>query len=46
VILGRVKALLHLYRLLKIWLAPHLFAASLMFALLLVHIIQVWYAAP
>lgn len=39
--LRRVDALIYLNRLLKIWLPPHIIAASLMLALLVVHMIQV-----
>ena len=41
VTLRRVDALIFLHRLVKIWLAPHVLATSLMLALMLVHIIQV-----
>ncbi|HKR59469.1 MAG TPA: hypothetical protein VJS64_07015, partial [Pyrinomonadaceae bacterium] len=41
VTLRRVDALIFLHRLLKIWIAPHVLATSLMLALMLVHIIQV-----
>jgi hypothetical protein len=39
--LRRVDALIYLHQLLKLWLAPHVVAASLMLALMLVHITQV-----
>jgi hypothetical protein len=39
--LSRVQALIHLHRLLKSWLAPHIVSTSLMLILMLVHIIQV-----
>ena len=39
--LRRVDALIYLHQLLKLWLAPHVVAASIMLALLCVHIIQV-----
>ncbi len=41
VTLRRVDALIFLHRLLKLWLAPHVLATSLMLALMLVHVIQV-----
>jgi Fe-S-cluster-containing dehydrogenase component/CRP-like cAMP-binding protein len=41
VTLRRVDALIFLHRLLKLWIAPHVLATSLMLALMLVHIIQV-----
>lgn len=41
VTLRRVEALIFLHRLVKIWIAPHVLATSLMLALMLVHIIQV-----
>ncbi|MGQ0761323.1 MAG: cyclic nucleotide-binding domain-containing protein [Acidobacteriota bacterium] len=41
VTLRRVDALIYLHQLLKLWLAPHVVAASLMLALMCVHIIQV-----
>ncbi|MGI9066180.1 MAG: cyclic nucleotide-binding domain-containing protein [Pyrinomonadaceae bacterium] len=39
--LRRVDSLIYLHQLLKLWLAPHVVSASLMLALLVVHIIQV-----
>jgi Fe-S-cluster-containing dehydrogenase component/CRP-like cAMP-binding protein len=39
--LRRVESLIHLHRLLKVWLAPHVISTSLMLALLVVHIVQV-----
>lgn len=39
--LRRVDSLIHLHQLLKLWLAPHVVSASIMLALLVVHIIQV-----
>ena len=41
VTLRRVDSLIYLHQLLKLWLAPHVVATSLMLALMLVHIIQV-----
>jgi hypothetical protein len=41
VTLRRVDALILLHRLLKLWIAPHVLATSLMLALMLVHVIQV-----
>jgi hypothetical protein len=41
VTLRRVDSLIFLHRLLKLWIAPHVLATSLMLALMLVHIIQV-----
>jgi hypothetical protein len=43
VTLRRVDALIHLHKLLKIWIAPHVLSTSLMLALMIVHIIQVVY---
>jgi Fe-S-cluster-containing dehydrogenase component/CRP-like cAMP-binding protein len=43
--LRRVDALIHLHRLLKVWLPPHVASTSLMLALMVVHIIQVVYYA-
>jgi Fe-S-cluster-containing dehydrogenase component/CRP-like cAMP-binding protein len=40
-VLRRVEALIYLHRLLKIWIAPHVIATSVMLALLVVHIVQV-----
>lgn len=37
----RVDALIYLHKSLKLWVAPHVLTTSLMFALMLVHIIQV-----
>jgi hypothetical protein len=39
--LRRVDSLIYLHQLLKLWLAPHVVSASIMLALLSVHIIQV-----
>ena len=39
--LRRVDSLIYLHQLLKLWLAPHVVAASIMLALMFVHIIQV-----
>jgi len=39
--LRRVEALIYLHRLLKIWIAPHVIATSVMLALMIVHIVQV-----
>ena len=39
--LRRVDALIYLHRLLKIWIAPHVIATSVMLALMVVHIVQV-----
>ncbi|HEX8421905.1 MAG TPA: 4Fe-4S dicluster domain-containing protein, partial [Pyrinomonadaceae bacterium] len=41
VTLRRVDSLIYLHQLLKLWLAPHVVATSLMLVLMLVHIIQV-----
>ncbi|NOT58602.1 MAG: cyclic nucleotide-binding domain-containing protein [Acidobacteria bacterium] len=41
----RVDALIYLHQTLKLWVAPHVLATSLMLALMLVHIIQVIYFA-
>ncbi len=41
VTLRRVDSLIYLHQLLKLWLAPHVVATSLMLALMLIHIIQV-----
>jgi len=41
VTLRRVDSLIYLHQLLKLWLAPHVVAASIMLALMLVHITQV-----
>ena len=40
-VLRRVEALIYLHRLLKVWVAPHVIATSVMLALLLIHIVQV-----
>ncbi|MGH9942875.1 MAG: 4Fe-4S dicluster domain-containing protein, partial [Pyrinomonadaceae bacterium] len=45
VLLRRVDSLIYLHQLLKLWLAPHVVATSLMLMLMLVHIIQVVYFA-
>jgi len=39
--LRRLDALIFLHRLMKVWIPPHIIAASLMLALLLIHIAQV-----
>jgi len=39
--LRRVDSLIYLHQLLKLWLAPHVVSASIMLALMLVHIAQV-----
>ncbi|PYS67010.1 MAG: hypothetical protein DMF73_20310, partial [Acidobacteria bacterium] len=39
--LRRVEALIHLHRLLKVWVAPHVISTSVMLALMVVHIVQV-----
>ncbi len=41
----RLDALIHLHKLLKVWIAPHVVSTSLMLALLIVHVIQVFYFA-
>ncbi|MGI9106328.1 MAG: cyclic nucleotide-binding domain-containing protein [Pyrinomonadaceae bacterium] len=41
VTLRRVDSLIYLHQLLKLWLAPHVVATSLMLVLMVVHIIQV-----
>jgi Fe-S-cluster-containing dehydrogenase component/CRP-like cAMP-binding protein len=43
--LRRVDSLIYLHQLLKLWLAPHVVATSLMLALMLVHIVQVVFFA-
>jgi Fe-S-cluster-containing dehydrogenase component/CRP-like cAMP-binding protein len=43
--LRRVEALIYCHQLLKMWLAPHVVSTSLMLALMLVHMIQVFYFA-
>jgi Fe-S-cluster-containing dehydrogenase component/CRP-like cAMP-binding protein len=45
VTLRRVDALIYLHQLLKLWLAPHVVATSLMLALMLVHVFQVVFFA-
>ncbi|HEX5708167.1 MAG TPA: cyclic nucleotide-binding domain-containing protein [Pyrinomonadaceae bacterium] len=45
VTLRRVESLVYLHQLLKLWLAPHVVATSLMLALMIVHIIQVVFFA-
>jgi Fe-S-cluster-containing dehydrogenase component/CRP-like cAMP-binding protein len=40
-VLRRVEALIYLHRLLKVWVAPHVIATSVMLALMVVHIAQV-----
>jgi hypothetical protein len=40
-VLRRVEALIYLHRMLKIWVAPHVIATSVMLALMIVHIVQV-----
>lgn len=40
--LRRLDSLIYLHQLLKLWLAPHVVSASIMLALLCVHIIQVF----
>jgi Fe-S-cluster-containing dehydrogenase component/CRP-like cAMP-binding protein len=40
-VLRRVEALIYLHRLLKVWVAPHVIATSVMLALMLIHIVQV-----
>ncbi len=39
--LRRVEALIYLHRMLKVWIAPHVIATSVMLALMVVHIVQV-----
>jgi hypothetical protein len=39
--LRRVESLIYLHQLLKLWLAPHVVSASIMLALMSVHIVQV-----
>lgn len=41
VTLRRVDSLIYLHQLLKLWLAPHVVATSLMLMLMFVHVIQV-----
>ncbi|MCA1615281.1 MAG: cyclic nucleotide-binding domain-containing protein [Acidobacteria bacterium] len=45
VLLRRADSLIYLHQLLKLWLAPHVVASSLMLVLMLVHVIQVVYFA-
>ncbi|MGB8508806.1 MAG: cyclic nucleotide-binding domain-containing protein [Pyrinomonadaceae bacterium] len=45
VTLRRVDSLIYLHQLLKLWLAPHVVATSLMLALMLAHILQVLFFA-
>jgi Fe-S-cluster-containing dehydrogenase component len=45
VMLRRVDALIYLHQLLKLWLAPHVVATSLMLVLMFVHIVQVTFFA-
>jgi hypothetical protein len=45
VTLRRVDSLIYLHQLLKLWLAPHVVATSLMLALMLVHVVQVVFFA-
>jgi Fe-S-cluster-containing dehydrogenase component len=45
VTLRRVDSLIYLHQLLKLWLAPHVVATSLMLALMLAHIVQVVFFA-
>jgi hypothetical protein len=40
VMLRRVDSLIYLHQLLKLWLAPHVVATSLMLALMFVHVVQ------
>jgi Fe-S-cluster-containing dehydrogenase component/CRP-like cAMP-binding protein len=46
VTLRRVDALIYLHQLLKLWLAPHVVATSLMLALMVAHVLQVVFFAP
>lgn len=39
--LSRVDALVFVHRLLRVWIAPHVIATSLMLALMIVHVVQV-----
>jgi hypothetical protein len=43
--LRRVDSLIYLHQLLKLWLAPHVVATSLMLALMFVHVVQVVFFA-
>jgi Fe-S-cluster-containing dehydrogenase component/CRP-like cAMP-binding protein len=45
VTLRRVDALIHLHKILKLWIAPHVISTSVMLALMVVHVIQVVYFA-
>jgi Fe-S-cluster-containing dehydrogenase component len=45
VTLRRVDSLIYLHQLLKLWLAPHVVATSLMLVLMFVHIVQVTFFA-
>jgi hypothetical protein len=45
VLLRRADSLIYLHQLLKLWLAPHVVATSLMLMLMLVHIAQVVFFA-
>ena len=45
VMLRRVDSLIYLHQLLKLWLAPHVVATSLMLALMFVHVVQVVFFA-
>ncbi|HKP46540.1 MAG TPA: cyclic nucleotide-binding domain-containing protein [Pyrinomonadaceae bacterium] len=45
VTLRRVEALIFLHRAMRVWIAPHVIATSLMLALMIVHVIQVVYFA-
>lgn len=45
VMLRRVDSLIYLHQLLKLWLAPHVVATSLMLALMFVHVVQVIFFA-
>jgi Fe-S-cluster-containing dehydrogenase component/CRP-like cAMP-binding protein len=46
VTLRRADSLIYLHQLLKLWLAPHVVASSLMLALMFVHVVQVIFFAP
>ncbi|MGH9929474.1 MAG: cyclic nucleotide-binding domain-containing protein [Pyrinomonadaceae bacterium] len=45
VTMRRVDALICLHKVLRVWIAPHVFSTSVMLALMVVHIIQVVYFA-
>jgi Fe-S-cluster-containing dehydrogenase component/CRP-like cAMP-binding protein len=45
VMLRRVDSLIYLHQLLKLWLAPHVVATSIMLALMFVHVVQVIFFA-